>query len=114
MAQLQGLPPGVPRLAVKNKTVPQGQRVPTHVLFDVRASLLPNVYDLDVGDMAGNLTSTFASREGPQEQPVATSLEVRLEYSQSQYSEIATATPYCTRVGGQSGWKSRGRSSIVT
>lgn len=79
MALLQGLSPGVPRLAAKNKDVPQGQRVPTHVLFDMHASLPPDVFDLDVGDLAGNLTSTFASREGPEKAPVSTHLEVTLE-----------------------------------
>lgn len=80
MAQLLSLPPGVSRLAIKSKDVPRGQRVPTHILFDLYASLPPDVFDLDVGDMAGNLTSTFAFREEPEEGPSATKLEVWPRY----------------------------------
>ncbi|KAL8436208.1 hypothetical protein ACSSS7_001938 [Eimeria intestinalis] len=76
LAQLQSLPPGVPRLAGRKSSVPQGKPVPSHVLFDVHAALPPDVFDLDVGDLAGNLTSTFAAREGPLDQPLSTHLEV--------------------------------------
>ncbi|KAL8425697.1 hypothetical protein Efla_003075 [Eimeria flavescens] len=79
VAQLQSLPPGVSRLAGK-WSAPHGKPVPTHVLFDVRASLPPDVFDLDVSDLAGNLTSTFAAREGPADQPLSTQLEVWPRY----------------------------------
>ncbi|CDI75522.1 ribophorin I, putative [Eimeria praecox] len=76
LALLQGLPPGISRLAAKSKDVPRSKRVPTHVLFDVHATLPPDVFNLDVGDSAGNLTSTFAARDGPKEAPLSTHLEV--------------------------------------
>ncbi|CDJ36313.1 ribophorin I, putative [Eimeria mitis] len=76
IALLQGLPPGISRLAAKSKDVPRGERVPTHVLFELHATLPPDVFNLDVGDSAGNLTSTFAARDGPKEAPLSTHLEV--------------------------------------
>ncbi|CDJ54174.1 ribophorin I, putative [Eimeria brunetti] len=76
IALLQGLPPGISRLAANSKDVPRNQRVPTHVLFDLHATLPPDVFNLDVGDSAGNLTSTFAARDGPKEAPLSTHLEV--------------------------------------
>ncbi|KAL8273879.1 hypothetical protein Esti_002202 [Eimeria stiedai] len=81
LAQLQSLPPGVPRLAGRKSSVPQGKPVPSHVLFDVHAALPPDVFDLNVGDLVGNLTSTFAAREGPLERPLSTHLEVWPRYA---------------------------------
>ncbi|KAL8441441.1 hypothetical protein Emag_007161 [Eimeria magna] len=81
MAQLQSLPPGVPRLAGRKSSVPQGKPVPSHVLFDVHAALPSDVFDLNVGDLAGNLTSTFAAREGPPDRPISTHLEVWPRYA---------------------------------
>ncbi|KAL8451560.1 hypothetical protein Emed_002009 [Eimeria media] len=81
LAQLQSLPPGVPRLAGRKSSVPQGKPVPSHVLFDVHAALPPDVFDLNVGDLAGNLTSTFAAREGPLDSPISTHLEVWPRYA---------------------------------
>ncbi|CDJ63987.1 LOW QUALITY PROTEIN: ribophorin I, putative [Eimeria necatrix] len=76
VALLQGLAPGTPRLALQNKEVPRAPPVPSHVLFDLHASLPPDVFNLDVADSAGNLTTAFAAREGPEEAPLSTRLEV--------------------------------------
>ncbi|OEH76842.1 putative ribophorin I [Cyclospora cayetanensis] len=81
IALLQGLAPGTPRLALALEDVPRGKRVPSHVLFDLHAHLPADVYNLDVADIAGNLTSTFASRTvGPKNTPLSTHLEVWPRY----------------------------------
>ncbi|CDJ40262.1 ribophorin I, putative [Eimeria tenella] len=76
VALLQGLAPGTPRLALQNKEVPRAPPVPSHVLFDLHATLPPDVFNLDVADSAGNLTTAFAAREGPEGAPLSTRLEV--------------------------------------
>lgn len=79
VSKLQGLPTKTKATDVL-RDAHSFKPFPTHFLFNTSAFLPPEAYSLDVTDLSGNLTSTFAHREGPSEGPQYTYLQVSREF----------------------------------